>query len=303
MLTLRPFNEDGTWGAKSKKEYILDENGEKIKLKSGEYKGRKVNAVDWNEQTKAEEWRGAWADITNAALAKNGIAERIDHRSYERQGVDTVPTVHMGVAASQMEKKGIRTNRGDINRQAEITNNQMRQLRARIRKSKDWLYSVPIQDAPSMIDMMGRIADGKNLENRWQKIRNLKTQASVLMFIQQHNITDMAQLVQTNETINTNYKDLADKIQKAERRLDTLATHITQYESRRAHRAVYNEYAGIKDPKKREAYYAKHGAEIEAYKDARGYLSAVMNGRTDPPPIKEWLKGTTEPYSRQIRAV
>jgi vacuolar-type H+-ATPase subunit I/STV1 len=207
----------------------------------------------------------------------------------------------MGVAASQMEKKGIRTDRGDINRQAEVTNNQMRQLRARIQKSKDWLYSVPIQDAPSMIDVMGRIADGKNLESRWQKIRNLQTQAKVLVFIQSHNVTDMAQLVQTVETINEKYKDLADKIQKAERRLDTLATHVTQYESRRAHRAVYNEYAGIKDPKKREAYYAKHGAEIEAYKDARDYLNAVMNGRTDPIPIKDWraeqMKLTASKYA------
>ena len=251
---------------------------------------RYSNAVDWNEQTKAEEWRGAWADMTNAALAKNGIQKRIDHRSYERQGVDTVPTIHMGVAASQMEKKGIKTDRGNINRQAEITNNQMKQLKARIRKSKDWLYSVPIQDAPSMIDVMGRIADGKNLETKWQKVRNLQTQANVLVFIQRNNITDMAQLVRAIETINEKYKDLADKIQKAERRLDTLATHITQYESRRAHRAVYNEYAEIKDPKKREAYYAKHGAEIEAYKDARDYINAVMNDRIGPVPIKDWRK-------------
>jgi hypothetical protein len=200
----------------------------------------------------------------------------------------------MGVAASQMEKKGIRTNRGDINRQAEITNNQIKQLKARIRKSKDWLYSVPIQDAPSMVDMMKHIADGRNLENRWQKIRNLQTQASVLMFIQSHNITDMAQLIQTIETINEKYKDLADNIRKAERRLDTLSQHITQYERRRAHRAVYNEYAKLKDPKKREAYYAKHGAEIEAFKDARGYLNAVMNGRTDPPPIKGWRTEQTK---------
>ena len=61
---------------------------------------------------------------------------------------------------------------------------------------------------------MTRIADGKKLETRWQKIRNLKTQASVLMFIQSHNITDMAQLVNTIETINESYKDLADKIRK-----------------------------------------------------------------------------------------
>lgn len=294
MLSMRPIEPDGRWGAKSKKEYILDEHGEKIKLKSGEYKSRKVNAVDWNEQSKAEEWRAAWSDIANRYLEQSNRAERIDHRSYERQGVDTVPTIHMGVAASQMEKKGIRTNRGDINRQAEITNNQMRQLRARIRKSKDWLYSVPIQDAPSMVDMMKHIADGKNLENNWQKVRNLQTQAKILIFIQSHNITDMAQLVQSIETINKKYKDLADNIRKAERRLDTLSQHISQYESRRAHRAVYNEYAKLKDPKKREAYYAKHSAEIEAFKDARDYLNAVMNGRTDPPPIKDWRAEQTK---------
>ena len=290
MLTLRPIDEHGYWGAKSRKEYILDDNGEKIKLKSGEYKSRKVNAVDWNEQTKTEEWREAWANAANRAMESNGHDKRIDHRSYERQGIDQVPTVHLGVAASQMEKKGICTNRGDINRQAEVTNRQRAQLRARIRKTKDWLYSVPIQDAPSMIDMMSRIADGKNLESRWAKIRNLQTQARVLVFIQQHNITDMAQLVQTIETINENYKDIADKIQKAERRLDTLAQHITMHDTRAQHRAVYNEYAKQKDPKKRETYYAKHGAEIETYKEARDYLNAVMNGRTEPPPIKDWRK-------------
>ena len=108
------------------------------------------------------------------------------------------------------------------------------------------------------------------------------------MFIQSHNITDISNLVTAVETINEKYKDLADNIQKAERRLDTLATHITQYETRRDNRAIYNEYAKEKDPKKRAAYYAKHSAEIEAYKDARDYLNAVMNGRTDPVPIKDW---------------
>ena len=53
MLTMRPIEQSGEWGAKSKKEYILDERGERITLASGEYKSRKIPAVDWNEQTKA----------------------------------------------------------------------------------------------------------------------------------------------------------------------------------------------------------------------------------------------------------
>lgn len=58
LLTMRPLNEDTTWGAKSKKEYILDENGEKVKLKNGNYKARKINTTDWNEQDKAEQSSG-----------------------------------------------------------------------------------------------------------------------------------------------------------------------------------------------------------------------------------------------------
>ena len=106
LLTMRPLNEDTTWGAKSKKEYILDENGEKVKLKNGNYKTRKINTVDWNEQDKAEEWRKAWANITNKYLEKNSIQEKVDHRSYQRQGIEQIPTIHLGVSATQMEKKG-----------------------------------------------------------------------------------------------------------------------------------------------------------------------------------------------------
>ena len=43
---MRPLIEDKTWGTKSKKEYILDKNGEKVKLKNGNYKTRKIDTVD-----------------------------------------------------------------------------------------------------------------------------------------------------------------------------------------------------------------------------------------------------------------
>ena len=65
--------------------------------------------MDWNDKGKAEVWRRAWADVTNKYLAEQNIPQRIDHRSYERQGIEQIPTVHMGVAATQMERKGIVT--------------------------------------------------------------------------------------------------------------------------------------------------------------------------------------------------
>jgi len=89
-----------------------------------------------------------------------------------------IPTIHMGVAASQMEKKGIRTDRGNINRQTEVTNNQMNQLRARIRKSKDWLYTQPLTETPNMMTVMNNIYVGKNAQSNYNTLRNLKARAS-----------------------------------------------------------------------------------------------------------------------------
>ena len=80
MLTMRPIEPDGTWGAKSRKEYILDSRGERIKLPSGEFKTRKICSVDWNEHTKAEEWRAAWGDAVNAALETGSILNQTGRR-------------------------------------------------------------------------------------------------------------------------------------------------------------------------------------------------------------------------------
>jgi len=57
LLTMRPLEQDGTWGAKSKMEYILDDNGERINLPSGRYKTTKVTTTDWDSRDNAEIWR------------------------------------------------------------------------------------------------------------------------------------------------------------------------------------------------------------------------------------------------------
>ena len=72
MLTMRPLDERGAWAAKSKKEYDLDENGERIRLPSGRYKTHKVDLTVWNSQENALVWRKAWADISNDYCADCG---------------------------------------------------------------------------------------------------------------------------------------------------------------------------------------------------------------------------------------
>jgi hypothetical protein len=78
--------------------------------------------TDWNKKELLLEWREAWAHTNNEMFDRKGLTERIDHRSYKEQGVDRLPYIHMGHEATALEKKGIRTRRGDYNREIQKRN-------------------------------------------------------------------------------------------------------------------------------------------------------------------------------------
>ncbi|OAU89737.1 nickase [Lacticaseibacillus rhamnosus] len=106
MLTNRPFNPDGTWGIKSKKQYILDENGNKMYTGTSKYpKSRKILMVDWDKKEKIIEWRHNWAVSVNQVLEQKNIPDRISEKSFENQGIDEVPTQHEGINSKRHERR------------------------------------------------------------------------------------------------------------------------------------------------------------------------------------------------------
>ncbi len=139
LLTMRAMDEHGKWLPKSRKVYDLDENGERIKLPSGRWKSHKEDTVDWNDQKYCEIWRHEWEVIQNRYLEANDRPERVDLRSYVRQGLDIVPTVHEGAAVRQMEKRGIQTNIGNLNREIKAANSLMQSIRQLIHNLKGWI--------------------------------------------------------------------------------------------------------------------------------------------------------------------
>ncbi|WP_333616365.1 MobQ family relaxase [Bacteroides pyogenes] len=291
MLTIRPIEQDGSWGAKQKKEYILDKDGNKIyDQKKRSYKCKSIPATNWNEQTKAEEWRGAWAEICNLALEQNGHTERIDHRSYARQGIDKIPTVHLGVAAFQMEKRGIRTERGNLNREIEVTNRRLRQLKARISKLQSWLKEEATKtETPTLADviqwiLLKREQAGK--QSRYTTIHNLKAAANMLNFLTANSIKDMDGLEEKVMDMYDEQRSISEKLKPIDRRLKTLDEHISNAEKYMQYRSIYRQYKQQK-PKKQEAFYETHRMELTHYEAAARYLDGVMNGRTTLP-TKAW---------------
>lgn len=76
----------------------------------------------WNDRALLESWRENWAKEVNRHLESNHIDARVDHRSLLAQGIEREATVHLGPVAHEMEKRGMSSERGDINRGVEARN-------------------------------------------------------------------------------------------------------------------------------------------------------------------------------------
>ena len=102
--------------------------------KSTKYGRQNPIAERWNSEEQLVLWRAAWADVTNRHLETAGHEERIDHRSHADRGLTEQPTIHEGVVARALEKKGIVSDRCELNRQIKADNALLRELKATVKK-------------------------------------------------------------------------------------------------------------------------------------------------------------------------
>ena len=142
-----------------------------------------------------------------------------------------------------MEKRGIRTERGDLNREIEVTNQKLRQLKARIAKLQKWLKEEQENtEPPTLADYIQGILSRRAREGKSQtsqSIYNLKDAAKMLNFLQANDIMDMAGLDEKFKSMIGEQLDIQHKLKPIDRRLGTLKKHIEQAE-------IYFKYKGEK---------------------------------------------------------
>ena len=281
LLTIRPLKPDGRWGPKCRKVYDLDSQGNRIPDGKGGWKNHREDTTDWNNRENAEKWRAAWAAYANRALEAAGRPERIDHRSYKRQGIEKIPSIHMGVAASQMERRGIQTEKGDINRQIAADNKLLKEIKARITRiynwSKEQAQAEQPQDSGSLV---ARLYEAQAEVNRNKaryrsgRIKALQENAKLLAFLQGNGITSMEQLYEKVSAMNDAYYDLRGKIVKAERRLAVLDERLEMWVQYEKYKPIRQKLDKVK-PGKREKYQQEHKAELAAFDTAADFLKGL----------------------------
>lgn len=167
LVSIRPLNPDGTWGAKQRRVYHLDKDGNRIKKEDGTWAFDAVPTTNWGKPETLNLWRKAWADMVNARLAEKGLDCRIDHRAYVDQGLDLIPTVYEGPHVRKMEKKGIRTEKGELNRWIKATNRMFRNIQATLAALKEWLAEAKeILKEPQEVYLAQLLSDAHALRNQ-----------------------------------------------------------------------------------------------------------------------------------------
>lgn len=201
MLTMRGFDEMGNWNMKEKKVYALDDNGQKIPEideNTGEQKVRvrkrnghetrekvwkrvTVQGNDWNEHGNAEIWRAAWADHCNQFLTPEN---HIDHRSYARQGIEQIPSIHEGYVARKMETQGETADRCEYNRQVQAANQEIAELRgelANIQEEIDRLQTALDEWEKRERSAAAEQAKAKEIEGLRVELQRLRNQERSLL--------------------------------------------------------------------------------------------------------------------------
>ncbi len=69
--------------------------------------------------------RQAWEHHANRHLVRAGLEVRIDHRSHLERGLEIEPTEHMGVHASQMDRRGLEVSRTRLDEKAARRNAEL----------------------------------------------------------------------------------------------------------------------------------------------------------------------------------
>ena len=224
LCPIRPMEQDGTWGIKQRREYVLDEEGNRIRDANGKYVFNAVPTTDWGSPETLEHWREAWAEMCNAKFAEKGLDVRIDHRSYERQGVDLLPTIHEGATVRAMEKKGIRTEKGEFNRWIKATNAVIKDIRKKISLLFDWITEIKAELAkPQTPDLVSLLND-------------YYTQRKAGAYSQKGKISNLKEMNETYNYLRANgiytLEDLESRLQSRRTTVDGLKTTMDSQNAR-----------------------------------------------------------------------
>ena len=294
MCPIRPIEPDGKWGNKQRREYLLDEHGNRIRDEAGNYVFNAVPTTDWGSPDTLEHWRQAWADLCNQKFAEKELDCRIDHRSFERQGVEQIPTQHEGPTVRAMEAKGIRTDKGDLNRWIRKTNAMLREAKQKIAALIDWLKEVKAElskpQPPTLVELLSAYYDNRNKGAYSSKARiaNLKKLSETVNYLEAKHIYTADDLDADLHTMQDKIDTLKKSASGKQARIKEVDELLRMADYYKAGKPVADKLKTLRFEKSRQKYKAEHDDTLRLFYMAERKLKGqVVDGKL---PAAAWRK-------------
>ena len=294
LLTMRAMDSQGKWLPKARKVYDLDENGERIRLKSGQWKSHKERTTDWDDSGNCEKWRHAWEVLQNRYLEQADRAERVDLRSFARQGNELIPTVHLGPEASAMERKGAHTFLGDMNREIKALNRIILQIKAAvhdIRQSVEDFFEArrdaKRQVSESLDALLADFFESRSREREaWNsgrvKVKAMSKDFALINdlhhFIHERGLYSVNDLLARLTVLENRNRQARDSIALAEKRKEQIARIIEAGEIVEQLWPVKKELLSLHFTSQQKTYEAQHSDELKQYNRSYAILMNENHG-------------------------
>lgn len=255
-------------------------------------------------------WREAWADMVNARFAEKGLNCRIDHRSYVDQGLDLIPTVHEGPQVRKMEKKGIRTEKGELNRWIKATNSMIRSLRSTIKSLKAWIAEVKeILNDPKEIYLVNLLSEAESMRNKtamtYDRGRKKARQSNLKRFMEECNYLK-AQGIFTLHDFEGHISSVSEKLDMKKNAMNEKQQRLKELQQLMEDAKSYKElkpiFMELKEEKYRfskakEAYKTAYDSELRRFYMVKRKLKE-KGFEQEPFPLNAWKKRICRTFVR-----
>ncbi len=289
MCPIRPLNPDGTWGAKQKRVYHLNEDGKRIRDDDGKELFDAVSTTDWGKPETLEYWRKAWAEINNAHFSEHGLSTKIDNRSFARQGIPQLPTIHEGPHVRKMEMKGIVTEKGERNHWIRHINISLRSLSDQLKKLIAWIKElkekISAAPEPTVTELLVEYFTQRN-EKAWSfmaKTNNLKELTSLIAYLEKYDIQSVSDLEEHINQVNRKNEPMKSRFAEIHNRISELDKIEKVGERYERSKPFYEEWYGFFFKKSKDKYASEHKKQLNTYHASRKQLinSHFLNANGD----------------------
>ena len=238
--------------------------------------------------------------MQNRYLEQAGWTERVDLRSFARQGNNLIPTVHLGPAASAMERKGVQTFLGDMNREIKALNRIILQIKAAVRgirqSIEDYFEShreAKRQVSESLDALLADFFESRSREREaWYsgraKVKGMTKDFALINdlhhFIHERGLYSVHDLLARLAVMENENRQARDSIASAEKRKEQIAGIIEAGEIVEHLWPVKQEWLSLHFASQRKIFEAEHSDELKRYNRAYAILMNENNGVTEVDP-------------------